>query len=111
MTGLVSGQVVRVWRDSSSGMVFQRGGWSYVLVLLGLLAARILIYIVLYRMGIAGRRELAQHRLHLPCPRQLSGTHHQHPPARNVANEQAHASLPEVSVHALDSVHEYEFTL
>ena len=52
LTGLAGGQVVRVWRDGNSGIVYQRGGWSYVLVLLGLLAARVLIYIVLHQMGI-----------------------------------------------------------
>ena len=52
LTGLASGQVVRVWRDSSTGVVYQRGGWSYVLVLLGLFAVRLMIYIVFQKMGI-----------------------------------------------------------
>lgn len=52
LTGLMSGQVVRVWRDHNTGMVYQRGGWSYVMVLLGLMAARIIIYIVLRYGGV-----------------------------------------------------------
>jgi len=39
--GLVSGQVIRVWRDQATGIVFQRGGWRYLLVLLILLLARL----------------------------------------------------------------------
>lgn len=42
-TGLVSGQVVRVWRDEATGIVFQRGGWRYLIVLIALLLARVLI--------------------------------------------------------------------
>src|SRR5258708_15851117 len=33
-TGLLSGQVVRVWRDEATGIVFQRGGWRYLIVLI-----------------------------------------------------------------------------
>ena len=54
LTGLGSGQVVRVWPDNKIGVVYQRGGWSYVLVLLGLLCARIIIYIILRYTGIVG---------------------------------------------------------
>lgn len=54
LTGLWSGQVVRVWRDNKTEVVFQRGGWSYLLVLIGLLVARMIIYIVLRYTGIAG---------------------------------------------------------
>jgi hypothetical protein len=42
-TGLLSGQVVRVWRDEATGSVFQRGGWRYLIVLIVLLLARVLI--------------------------------------------------------------------
>jgi hypothetical protein len=42
-TGLVSGQVVRIWRDEATGIVFQRGGWRYLIVLIVLLLARVLI--------------------------------------------------------------------
>src|SRR5690242_12309117 len=28
-TGLASGQVVRVWRDEATGVIFQHGGWRY----------------------------------------------------------------------------------
>jgi hypothetical protein len=40
-TGLVSGQVVRVWRDEATGIVFQRGGWRYLIVLIVLLLASV----------------------------------------------------------------------
>ena len=42
-TGLVSGQVVRIWRDEATGTIFQQGGWRYLIVLIILLLARILI--------------------------------------------------------------------
>ncbi|HJT55409.1 MAG TPA: hypothetical protein VJ761_02850 [Ktedonobacteraceae bacterium] len=42
-TGLLSGQVVRIWRDEATGIVFQRGGWRYLIVLIVLLLARLLI--------------------------------------------------------------------
>ena len=52
-TGLVSGQVVRVWRDEATGIVFQSGGWRYLIVLIVLLLARVLIRFVLMRSGSA----------------------------------------------------------
>ena len=52
-TGLVSGQVVRVWRDEATGIVFQRGGWRYLIVLIVLLMARVLIRFVFIRSGSA----------------------------------------------------------
>ena len=52
-TGLVSGQVVRVWRDEATGTVFQRGGWRYLIVLIVLLLARVLIRFVFMRSGSA----------------------------------------------------------
>ena len=52
-TGLVSGQVVRVWRDEVTGIVFQRGGWRYLIVLIVLLLARVLIRFVFMRSGSA----------------------------------------------------------
>ena|SRR5579859_7669180 len=42
-TGLVSGQVIRVWRDEATGIVFQCGGWRYLIVLIVLLLVRVLI--------------------------------------------------------------------
>ena len=45
-TGLVSGLVVRVWRDEATGIVFQHGGWRYLIVLIVLLLARVLIRFV-----------------------------------------------------------------
>lgn len=50
-TGLLSGQVVRVWRDEATGIVFQCGGWRYLIVLLILLLARVLIRFVFIWSG------------------------------------------------------------
>src|ERR1700680_650236 len=52
-TGLLSGQVIRVWRDEATGIVFQRGGWRYLIVLLALLLARVLIRFVFIWSGLA----------------------------------------------------------
>jgi len=52
-TGLVSGQVVRVWRDEATGIVFQRGGWRSLIVLIVMLLARVLIRFVFIRSGSA----------------------------------------------------------
>ena len=52
-TGLVSGQLVRVWRDEATGIVFQRGGWRYLIVLIVLLLARVLIRFLFMRSGSA----------------------------------------------------------
>ena len=52
-TGLVSGQVVRVWRDEATGIIFQYGGWRYLLVLIVLLLARVLIRFVFIWSGSA----------------------------------------------------------
>jgi len=52
LTGYMSGAVVRVWRDSNTGGLYQRGGWSYVLVLVGLMAVRIILYIILRSQGL-----------------------------------------------------------
>jgi hypothetical protein len=52
-TGLVSGQVIRVWRDEATGIVFQRGGWRYLIVLIALLLARVLIRFVFIWSGSA----------------------------------------------------------
>jgi uncharacterized membrane protein YjjB (DUF3815 family) len=52
-TGLVSGQVVRIWRNEATGIVFQRGGWRYLIVLIVLLLARVLIRFLFMRSGSA----------------------------------------------------------
>lgn len=52
-TGLVSGQLIRVWRDEATGTVFQRGGWLYLIVLIALLLARVLIRFLFTRSGSA----------------------------------------------------------
>ena len=50
-TGLVSGQLIRVWRDEATGIIFQRGGWRYLIVLITLLLARVLIRFLFMRSG------------------------------------------------------------
>ncbi|GEM_PF-1899743 len=45
-TGLLCGQVIRVWRDQESGIVYQFGGWPYVVVFLSLLLVRIAMRVV-----------------------------------------------------------------
>ncbi len=52
-TGLVSGQLIRVWRDEATGVVFQRGGWRYLIVLVVLLLARVLIRFLFIWSGVA----------------------------------------------------------
>jgi membrane protein CcdC involved in cytochrome C biogenesis len=52
-TGLVSEQLIRVWRDEATGTVFQRGGWLYLIVLIALLLARVLIRFLFTRSGSA----------------------------------------------------------
>src|SRR5947209_438308 len=52
-TGLVSGQVVRVWQDEATGIIFQYGGWRYLLVLIILLLARVLVRFVFTWSGSA----------------------------------------------------------
>ena len=50
-TGLVSGQWMRVWRDEATGIVLQRGGWRYLIVVIALLLVRVLIRFVLIASG------------------------------------------------------------
>jgi hypothetical protein len=45
-TGLLCGQVIRVWRDRESGVIYQFGGWPYLLSFLGLLLVRIAMRVV-----------------------------------------------------------------
>ena len=52
-TGLVSGQLMRVWRDDATNAVLQRGGWRYLLVIIALLLVRVLIRFGLIAGGIA----------------------------------------------------------
>ncbi len=48
ITGLPGGQIVRVWRDTKTGLIYQRGGWSYAFILIGLIVLRVGIYAVVY---------------------------------------------------------------
>ena len=52
-TGLVGGLFVRVWRDNRDGQVYQRGGWTYLLIFLGLLVIRFLLHIAIDISGIS----------------------------------------------------------
>jgi hypothetical protein len=45
--------VIRVWRDEATGIIFQRGGWRYLIVLIVLLLARVLIRFVFIWSGSA----------------------------------------------------------
>ncbi|MCA1668858.1 MAG: hypothetical protein LC793_15980, partial [Thermomicrobia bacterium] len=50
-TGLLSGQMIRVWRDQESGLVYQFGGWRYVGAFLALLLLRVAMRVVADRSG------------------------------------------------------------
>jgi hypothetical protein len=50
-TGLVSGQFMRIWRDKATGLVYQRGGWRYLVAIVVLLLARVLIRFVFIWTG------------------------------------------------------------
>lgn len=52
VSGLFSGFAVRVWQDAASGAVFQKGGWSYLAVLLGLVVGRIVLKIAISTTGV-----------------------------------------------------------
>jgi membrane protein CcdC involved in cytochrome C biogenesis len=52
VTGLLSGAVVRVWQDAATGAVYQRGAWSYLAVLGGLVAVRVVLHIVFTATGL-----------------------------------------------------------
>ncbi|MHB8646471.1 MAG: hypothetical protein ACYDAR_11855 [Thermomicrobiales bacterium] len=45
-TGLLCGQMIRVWRDQASGIVYQFGGWPYAIAFLSLLLVRIAMRVV-----------------------------------------------------------------
>jgi hypothetical protein len=44
--GLLCGQMIRVWRDEESGVVYQFGGWPYLVAFLGLLLVRVAMRVV-----------------------------------------------------------------
>lgn len=52
VTGAVSATVVRVWRDGATNLVMQRGGWRYLLVLLGLIAVRAALHVALVALKL-----------------------------------------------------------
>lgn len=45
-TGLLCGQMIRVWRDQESGIVYQFGGWPYAAAFLSLLLVRVAMRVV-----------------------------------------------------------------
>ncbi|HEY8744578.1 MAG TPA: CcdC protein domain-containing protein [Chloroflexota bacterium] len=51
VSGLLSGTVVRVWQDAGRGAVYQKGGWSYLAVLAGLVVVRIIVKVVVSSTG------------------------------------------------------------
>ncbi len=51
-TGLASATVVTIWRDSATSLVMQRGGWKYLLVLLGLVVVRFALRMVAYALKL-----------------------------------------------------------
>jgi len=53
LLGLTSGIFVRIWRDGATGIVYQRGSWRLVLMLVGLLALRVLIRLVVQHSGVS----------------------------------------------------------
>lgn len=50
-TGLLSGQLIHVWRDEAAGIVFQRGGWRYLGVIIALLLVRVVVRFLLIWTG------------------------------------------------------------
>ena len=44
-SGSASGAFVVIWRDETTSLVMRRGGWKYLLVLLGLIVTRVLLRI------------------------------------------------------------------
>ncbi len=51
-TGLLCGQIIRVWRDDASGLVYQFGGWQYAVAFLSLLVLRVAMRVIVDRWGI-----------------------------------------------------------
>lgn len=53
-TGLIGALVVKVWRDGSTGVVMQRGGWKYLAILAGLILFRLLLRVIVQslRLGV-----------------------------------------------------------
>jgi hypothetical protein len=52
-TGLLCGQLIRVWRDQGSGVVYQFGGWPYLVAFLGLLLVRVAMRVVVRQWDLA----------------------------------------------------------
>ena len=52
-SGLLSGRLVRVWRDPQSNVVFQRGGWRYAAILLALVGFRAIWHVFVDATGIS----------------------------------------------------------
>lgn len=51
-TGLLGGQMVRVWRDPESGVVYQAGSWRYAAAFLALLVLRVVMRVAVDQSGV-----------------------------------------------------------
>ncbi len=49
VTGAIGGSVTRVWRGQG-GLIYQKSGWPYLLVLLGFIALRVAAYFLLHNL-------------------------------------------------------------
>lgn len=58
LTGFLAGQMIRVWRDSETGIVWQQGGWRYAALFVALLAVRLVAHIVLQNGGVISNATL-----------------------------------------------------
>lgn len=50
--GLASATVVTIWRDGATSLVMQRGGWKYLLVLLGLVVVRMALHLAAFALKL-----------------------------------------------------------
>jgi CcdC protein len=53
LSGFISGQFMRVWRDDNTGWVYQKGNWRYLLTVLALVVIRFAVRIALHAAGSA----------------------------------------------------------
>ncbi len=51
LSGFLAGQAIRVWRDNETGIVWQRGGWRYAALFVGLLLVRLAARVILQQAG------------------------------------------------------------
>jgi hypothetical protein len=53
LSGLASGQFMRVWRDDKTGVIYQQGSWRYLVAVLVFIALRVALRFVLQGAGHA----------------------------------------------------------